>query len=393
MPRERKLPPGLVRRGSRFYVDVRCGIHGNRRRFRKSVGSDQDKAIRELAMWQAHFASGADKKLGNGFPLEDTKRRFLTEVKLRRRPKVAHDYASDLDRVLASLNGHLVSDVTAARIRRHCKKRLKDVCARTINKEVTTLQRMLNWAVDERIIGSNPVGGLPPLPHDVPRKDRRSLTVEECDALLNASLPRWRTIWRCFLTTGMRAGEVTSSRWEDIDWEQRTLTVRKAVAKSARERQIPIDDTLYADLKRLRRQAPEDQQYVFVTKLGTPLRNNVLRALYASCKRAGIETGKDEKGKGFSSVDLHSLRVTFATLAMQNGANPKDVQDILGHSTLDMTLRIYAKATDQGRRSAISALPFASASGPDHLIPVQISHKSVTDSESTSEAESQKGIG
>ena len=81
--------------------------------------------------------------------------------------------------------------------------------------------------------------------------------------------------------------------------------------------------------------------------------------------RAAIE-GAETHG----SVDIHSLRVTFATLALENGASPKAVQAILGHSTLAMTMNVYAKATERSKRAAIGSIPFAKASGPDHVLSV-----------------------
>ena len=68
------------------------------------------------------------------------------------------------------------------------------------------------------------------------------------------------------------------------------------------------------------------------------------------------------------SVDIHALRVTFTTLSLEHGASPKAVQAILGHSTLAMTMGVYAKATESAKRSAITALPFAQSSGPAHVL-------------------------
>src|SRR5689334_4848136 len=85
-----------------------------------------------------------------------------------------------------------------------------------------------------------------------------------------------------------------------------------------------------------------DRERVFVNHIGKPHRNNLLRKFYGTCKRAKIADGKRN-----GSVDLHSLRVTFTTLSLEGGASPKAVQAILGHATLDMTMRVYAKATDR----------------------------------------------
>jgi hypothetical protein len=103
-------------------------------------------------------------------------------------------------------------------------------------------------------------------------------------------------------------------------------------------------------------------------------------------KRAGIVDGKRN-----GSVDLHSLRVTFTTLSLEGGASPKAVQTILGHTTLDMTMRVYAKATDRSMRDAINALPFATATAPAHVLTIADSGQDLSqDSHNCSKRQSAK---
>ena len=63
--------------------------------------------------------------------------------------------------------------------------------------------------------------------------------------------------------------------------------------------------------------------------------------------------------------------MTYTTMAIGNGADPKSVQDILGHSTLALTMNTYTKATNSGKRHATAAIPFATMSGPEHVIAIQ----------------------
>jgi integrase len=107
------------------------------------------------------------------------------------------------------------------------------------------------------------------------------------------------------------------------------------------------------------------RDHVFVTGANTPWRNNLLRAFYTYCKRAGIEDARQN-----GAVDIHSLRVTFTTPSLEHGAPPKAVQAILGHSTLALTMGVYAKATEKSKREAVSALPFATASAPKHVLAI-----------------------
>ena len=261
----------------------------------------------------------------------------------------------------------------------------RTVSPRTVNREVGTLNNMLNKGVEWRRIGSNPIKDLAPLRHDALLKDRRALSADEVGQIFEASPAYLRPVWRMFMCTAIRRAELVNMRFDDIDFDRQTVTVRASTAKNHKAREIPLDDEMLAMLGELQQAsrgrcpiegaspkqtaqqaAAFSRDHVFVTRANTPLRNNLLTRFYALCKRAGIE---DAQAGG--SVDIHSLRVTCATLMLQHGANPKDVQSILGHSTLALTMKVYARATESGKRSAVNALPFASSSTPAHIVSVQ----------------------
>jgi hypothetical protein len=90
------------------------------------------------------------------------------------------------------------------------------------------------------------------------------------------------------------------------------------------------------------------------------------------CEAAKIVTRtQDAEGREIDHVDLHSLRRTFATNLIESGADPKSVQELLGHETLDMTMRLYAKIKGRGtKRSAIGRLSYGQgALVPEHVLP------------------------
>ena len=191
------------------------------------------------------------------------------------------------------------------------------------------------------------------------------------------------------MTTGIRRSELVDLTFRDIDFQRKMLIIPASLAKNHKDREIPLDDTVFAMIEQLRDQAkrrgpmpgstPEQtakqaaklsKEHIFVSKANTPLRNNLLKRFYAICKRAGIE---DAKTGG--AVDIHALRVSFITLSLEHGGSPKAIQVIVGHSSLEMTMNVYAKATDKSKRDAVAALPFAKVSTPPHVIPIQDAHK------------------
>ncbi len=212
-----------------------------------------------------------------------------------------------------------------------------------------------------KVLRINPLADIERLPEGGPTKVRRSLTADEVAAIFKHSRPEMIPVWRLYATTGIRKMELVTLKFSDIDWRGQTITIRASNAKGKRLRRILLDDAVFAMLLQLHRESvsrPDgwNREYLFVNRIGRQHKNNLLGKFYATCKRAGIADGK----RG-GSIDLHSLRATFATLSLEGGASPKTIQTILGHSTLDMTMRVYAKATDRSMQDAINALPFATA--------------------------------
>ena len=68
-------------------------------------------------------------------------------------------------------------------------------------------------------------------------------------------------------------------------------------------------------------------------------------------------------------VDVHGLRRTFATALIVGGNDPKTVQELLGHKTLEMTMNLYTKIHTGTKRQALDCLPWGRGStSPDHLV-------------------------
>jgi integrase len=108
---------------------------------------------------------------------------------------------------------------------------------------------MLAWAVERKLIGSNPLAGIKPLLRGH-LKEGRALSDDEVERLLNVGRPIWRDVWYALLVTGMRKDELANLRLSDIDWQGRELIIRSHHAKNKKERRIPIDDRLFEILQR-----------------------------------------------------------------------------------------------------------------------------------------------
>jgi integrase len=360
MSRPRKLPDGLKVRNGEYH----CDFYAGGRRVRKRLSGDLGVATQLLNELRARADRADFGLLDNDYPLAELREQWLRHVKQAGKASTQARYVDGLDNILPRIGATRVCQVTLDNVLLFRQERLAEgTSPRTVKIDVGALNTMLRWARRFKLIGSNPLADLKPLPHDHP-KDGRALADDEVRRLLDKSPPPWRDIWYAFLVTGMRRSELASLTFREIDWEARELIVRGGVAKNHRERRIPIDTGLWDILKRQEagRTAREpgvgktpkitarvrelfSREHVFVSTQNTPLthRSGLYYAFHRCCAHAGIQVKTlDTEGKELDHVDLHSLRRTFATNLIAGGADPKSVQELLGHRTLDMTMRIYA---------------------------------------------------
>jgi integrase len=370
-----------------YYADFRV----NGERIQKKLGTDFDAAKSKLIELRARAERGEFNLLDNNYLLKDLKEAYLKKCAQELRASSASRYRECLDRVLGRIGVQKVGQLNVARVLDYREQRLREACPSTINLEVLLLGGMLAWGVKQGLIGSNPVRGIKPLPHDH-KKEGRALTDDEVRRLLDRSRQPWRDIWYAFLVTGLRKEELAGLLFSDVDWDARELIVRTHHAKGKKPRRVPVDDGLWDILQRQKAEAPArrpgthnvpktaaqilkrfTREHVFATKAGTPVsgRSLLYEAFMRCCAQAGIETatyGPD--GRLVEHVDVHSLRRTFATNAIVNGADPKSVQEILGHKTLKMTMEIYAKVKAGPKRQAVAKLSYAAgATPPGHVLP------------------------
>ncbi|MFQ3870574.1 tyrosine-type recombinase/integrase [Leptospira kirschneri] len=179
----------------------------------------------------------------------------------------------------------------------------------------------------------------------LPRKGRRLprniLSVEEVERIL--SVPdlgtplgiRNRTILELFYSTGMRLFELQKLEIRDIDFLKKRIFVREG--KGKKDRVIPVSKRAidwtrkYLEEVRLGYVKEVDNQSLFLSWKGDPLQTNwILNCVTQAKKKAGVE----KKGS------THMFRHTTATLMLENGADIRHIQEMLGHKDLGTT-QIY----------------------------------------------------
>lgn len=213
-----------------------------------------------------------------------------------------------------------------------------------------TLHKALTQAVKWSLIPRN-VASLVELPKDS-RKEINALNERQVKRLLAAvEGDKLEALYVLAVTTGMRSGELLGLRWEDVDLEAGTLQVRRTVFNgrieapktSKSRRNIKLTSNSVQAL----RVHPRVGEWIFCTGVGTPIsvHNLYNRSWKPLLKKADLP-----------HIRLHDLRHTCATLLLTKGVHPKIVQELLGHSSISITLDTYSHVLPNLQERAVEAM-------------------------------------
>ena len=204
-----------------------------------------------------------------------------------------------------------LSEITSAHIDGHKLGRLKKVKPSSVNRELEVLRALFYYAKRvKKFFGENPVSesGLLEVEYD----GYRTLTHDEEARLMNVCSEHLKPIIITALNTGMRKGEILSLTWNDVDLDNDLITVRSAVSKSKKQRQIPINSLLRKVLLEQKFKTAQNG-FVFLTPEGLPYSSKNTCALK---KTFGTALRKAE----IKSFRFHDLRHTAATRMAESGA-------------------------------------------------------------------------
>ena len=224
----------------------------------------------------------------------------------------------------------------------------------SISRLISSLRKFYQWLVRQNIQKINPM-----LEIDSPKKRRSlpvALTVDEINHLLeqpntNKKLGlRDRALLETLYATGIRVSELINLKFNDLHEE---LKLIKVFGKGSKERLIPISEVALSWIDSYKEKVRDplilkvgqNCDFIFLNSRGTALtRQAVWQIIKKYCNMAGIQ----------KNVTPHTLRHTFATHLLENGADLRVVQEILGHSDISTTqiytnlsqkhiLQVYAK--------------------------------------------------
>lgn len=283
------------------------------------------------------------------------------------RPNTVRNYTERYERNIKGVIGNkLLTEVKPI----HCQKIFSDMAEEgyrttTIYQTRIALYNMFDFAKENDVIINNPCKKSVKSDMGAPSEKKEALTIDlQKKFLEGAAGQSYENQYRFILQTGLRTGELVGLKWDDIDFENRTLTVSRTMefrykvgewrvgppkSKSG-YRTIPLTDEAIRILKAQKEKnnkikviAMEWADQVFLCRKGEPVKNSTYdTALFKICDKVGI--------KRFS---MHVLRHTFATRCIEAGMMPKTLQKILGHSNIGITMNLYVHITEDEKHKEI----------------------------------------
>ena len=302
--------------------------------------------------------------------------------------------------------GLTLDGIQAKHIQSFYLHELKTVSPGTVIHYHANIHKALKYAVKMDLIPFNPADKV-----ERPKKQRYIADYyrqEELERLLEASKDHpYSLLIQMTAFYGLRRSEALGLKWDAIDFERDTITIKHIVTNAKIDgkceivcadraktksslRSLPLVSNIREKLLALREQQKENRRvcgncyskkydgYVFVDAMGNIFNPRSVTANFS----------KLLEQNGLRHIRFHDLRHTFATLALENGMDVKTLSAMLGHVSAATTLDIYTHITDDMQRAAAEnidrgigkAAPQEDASGPgQETAPAQAEKPRMTD--------------
>jgi integrase/recombinase XerD len=210
----------------------------------------------------------------------------------------------------------------------------------TVDTKLSVLKTFFSWLVKEEMLLRDPTAKI-----KAPKKPKllpKALTVEELEIVREScETLRERAIMEVMYSTGCRLSEIMNMKIKDINKQEMSLHV---IGKGNKERIVYLSFKSMHHLRRYLKSRADECEYLFVTER-RPARKMTNRTIERIIDKIQARAGLSKK------LTPHVFRHTFATLAMENGADLADVQQLLGHEDPSTTL-VYSHVSEERKKQA-----------------------------------------
>lgn len=289
---------------------------------------------------------------------EYTERSFMLYKKGKLKPKTLRGYNVYLKCHLYPMWGDTpVDQITADAVQAFLNEKA-DHSKKSLQQMLNLLKQILSYAVDDKLIESNPAASKRIYIPSTKMTERKGLAIEELRDVIN-HLDALRGFDRRFMAltalTGLRRGEVLGLRWEDIDLSNNVIHVVRNVTHTSNRpiigtpktdkgtRDVPIINGLLNYL------SPMQISGYIVAHDSTPDEPLTMSAYKHMWDRI-------KKTINVYGITPHGFRHTLATQLFESGADIKTVQSVVGHADVSTTMNTYVHASDSRKQEYMEKL-------------------------------------
>ncbi len=314
--------------------------------------------------WKARIMTERQKQLATGLSYnpkitfgEFAAKWFDEKVKVRNAKKTQDTYRRELNQYLlpmfaktslGAIYHHHVNLLTS-------QLKDKELSNKTINNVINTLKTILNVAVKWDYIAKSPLYGFQTL--KLNPNTFKFWTNTEISQFLRATLnDPFYPAWVFALNTGLRKGEILGLCWDRVNMALGQIEITRTIGryglqehtKTYTKRILPINDEVKRVLLGLMKEQ-RNPHFLFTDPDGTPLNyDRLTRSFIAAQKKAGMT----------NIIRFHDTRHTFASQFMMHGGNVFTLQKLLGHTSVNMTMK-YAHFSDDYLKDAVNVVNFS----------------------------------
>lgn len=291
-----------------------------------------------------------------------------------RSPNTVRVYKEQLKPLKERFHGTRLNEISRQDLEKYFAS-LK-VSGRTKNLRLCALRIYFQKAVEWGYLANSPADGIKRYAES--SQGSRALTPAELNTLW-IGLTTWqRSLIKVMVNTGLRPGEVINLKFQDLDWESGRLIVandKTRKTKTRKSRFIPMNQELREEMEFLKENLPlhgylskteagikdyrpreaHQREFVFCHQDGSKV----------SCIRLSLTRAFQKHG--IQGVTPHGLRKTFCSLLARQKVHPRVAQQLMGHSKIDMTMRVYTEIDDDQLKEAVNSLSPIQEMQPNRL--------------------------
>jgi integrase len=361
----------------RYRVRVYIGIKDGKKQYKSVYGKTQKEADRKAEELKVSLRKGMDISSHN-----DSFKTWANYWLTSKKGEVSADRYSTLESRskvwIDALNNAQISQIRPFELQAILSSISvenphtgKPMAKKTIRGYVQIINAIFDFAMDNRVIDYNPANKLKISQNAAPTKTRRALTEIERQRVMEFE-HRAKPSAMLMMLSGLRRGEATALRWNDIDFENNKISVNKSynfktkefkTPKNGKSRVVSVPQMLVDYLRTL----PKVSPFVLTNAKGQMMTDASWRRLYQSYMLdMNIEYGFGGSINKFAdniNVPMlitpftpHELRHTFCTIMFEAGIDALTAKEQLGHADIQTTLSIYTHLSAQHKELQVNKL-------------------------------------